>query len=183
VPTFEDTLAAVGIHNDGVGTNPLAGALRIDRPLSDQAARLIQGSVDNLYRRFVGLVASGRHMDVAAVDGIAQGRVWTGRQAQERGLVDHLGNLEAAVSAAAHRAGVENYETVPIEPPRDFRERFIRQLMDSGELPEAGIVAPATSLSARLGELLRLLVRSSASDWMTAARHGVFLHCLECGTL
>ncbi|MBK6960131.1 MAG: hypothetical protein IPH23_02430 [Gammaproteobacteria bacterium] len=72
---------------------------------------------------------------------------------------------------------------MPIEPPLDFRERFIRQLMESGELPQAGSVAPATSLSARFGELLRLLVRSSASDWMTAARHGVFLHCLECGSL
>lgn len=183
VPTFEDSLAAIGIHNDGVGTGPLAGAMRLDRPMSEQAARLIQGSVDNIYRRFVGLVASGRHMDVAAVDGIAQGRVWTGRQAQKRGLVDHLGNLDAAVAAAAHRAGVENYETVPVEPPLDFRERFIRQLMESGQLPEAGIVLPAASLTARFGELLRLLVQSSAGDWITAARHGVFLHCLECGSL
>ncbi|MBI2783299.1 MAG: signal peptide peptidase SppA [Gammaproteobacteria bacterium] len=183
VPTFEDSLAAIGIHNDGVGTSPLAGAMRLDRPMTEQAARLIQGSVDNIYQRFVGLVAAGRHMDVAAVDGIAQGRVWTGRQAQERGLVDHLGNLEAAVAAAAHRAGVENYQTVPIEPPLDFRERFIRQLMESGDLPEAGVAVPPTSLGARVGELLRLLVRSSASDWITASRQGVFLHCLECGTL
>lgn len=183
VPTFEDTLAALGIHNDGVGTSPFAGALRLDRPMSEQAARLIQGSVDNIYQRFVGLVASGRHMDVAAVDGIAQGRVWTGRQAQERGLVDHLGNLEAAVAAAARRAGVENYETVPIEPPLDFRQRLIRRLMESGDIPEAGIRAPTTSLTARFGELLRLLVTGSASDWMTASRSGVFLHCLECGSL
>ncbi|MBK6960132.1 MAG: S49 family peptidase [Gammaproteobacteria bacterium] len=72
VPTFEDTLAAVGIHNDGVGTSPFAGALRLDRPMSEPAARLIQGSVDNLYRRFVSLVATGRDMDVATVDGIAE---------------------------------------------------------------------------------------------------------------
>lgn len=183
VPTFEDTLAAIGIHNDGVGTNPLAGALRIDRPLSDQAARLIQGSVDNIYRRFVGLVASGRSMDVAAVDRIAQGHVWTGRQAQERRLVDHLGGLDAAVAAAARRAGVENYQTVPIEPPLDLRERFLRQLMESGRLPEARIPVPAASLTARVGELLRLLDRGAASDWMTASRHGVFLHCLECANL
>ena len=183
VPTFEDTLAALGIHNDGVGTSPFAGALRLDRPMSEQTARLIQGSVDNIYQRFVGLVARGRHMDVAAVDGIAQGRVWTGRQAQERGLVDHLGNLEAAVAAAAQRAGVQNYETVPIEPPLDFRQRLIRRLMESGEIPEAGGRAPATSLPARFGELLRLLVTGSASDWMTASRSGVFLHCLECGSL
>ncbi|MGE3297952.1 MAG: signal peptide peptidase SppA [Porticoccaceae bacterium] len=183
LPTFEDSLAAIGIHNDGVGTNPLAGALRIDRPLSDQAARLIQGSVDNIYRRFVGLVSSGRGMDVAAVDSIAQGRVWTGRQAQERGLVDRLGGLDAAVAAAARRAGVENYQTVPIEPPLDLRERFLRQLMESGQLPEALIPAPAASLTARLGELLRLLDRGAASDWMSASRRGVFLHCLECASL
>lgn len=183
VPTFEDTLAAIGIHNDGVGTNPLAGALRIDRPLSDQAARLIQGSVDNIYQRFVGLVASGRGMDVAAVDRIAQGRVWTGRQAQERRLVDHLGGLDAAVAAAARRAGVENYQTVPIEPPLDLRERLLRQLMESGQLPEARIPVPAASLTARVGELLRLLDQGAAGDWMTASRHDVFLHCLECANL
>lgn len=183
LPTFEDSLAAIGIHNDGVGTNPLAGALRIDRPLSDQAARLIQASVDSIYRRFVGLVASGRGMEVAAVDGIAQGRVWTGRQARERRLVDHLGGLDAAVAAAARRAGVENYQTVPIEPPLDLRERFLRQLMESGQLPEALIPVPAASLTARLGELLRLLDRGAASDWMSASRRGVFLHCLECASL
>jgi len=183
VPTFEETLAAIGIHNDGVGTNPLAGALRIDRPLSDQAARLIQGSVDNIYQRFVGLVATGRGLDAEAVDRIAQGRVWTGRQAQERKLVDHLGGLDAAVAAAAVRAGVEDYETVPIEPTLDLRERFLRQLMESGQLPEAGILAPAASLTTRVDELLRLLDRGAASDWMTAARHSVFLHCLECASL
>jgi protease-4 len=98
-------------------------------------------------------------------------------------LVDHLGGLDAAVAAAARRAGVENYQTVPIEPPLDLRERFLRQLMESGRLPEARIPMPAAALTTRVGELLRLLDRGAASDWMTASRHGVFLHCLECANL
>ena len=180
VPTFEDSLAALGIHNDGVGTGPFAGALRLDRPMSPQTARLIQSSVDDIYRRFLNLVAAGRHLDVAAVDAVAQGRVWTGRQAQERGLVDHLGSLADAVAAAAHRVGIEHYRTVPIEPPMDLRTRLLHDLLDSGELRAARARVPAAALDIRLGELLRLLVRSSAGDWTTASRQGVFLHCLEC---
>lgn len=180
VPTFEDSLAALGIHNDGVGTGPFAGALRLDRPMSPQTARLIQSSVDDIYQRFLKLVAAGRHLDVAAVDALAQGRVWTGRQAQARGLVDHLGSLDAAVAAAAHRAGLDHYQTVPIEPPMDLRARLLRELMESDELPDSRTRTPDAVLATRLGELLHLLVRSAAGDWTLAARQGVFVHCLEC---
>jgi protease-4 len=177
VPTFENSLAALGIHNDGVGPHPLAGGMRLDRPLSPQAERLIQTSVENLYQRFLALVAAGRDQDPQAVDRIAQGRVWTGRQALALGLVDHLGSLPEAVAAAAGLAGVENYRQVPVEPPLDLRQRLLRRLLEGAQLP-AGVHWPDSL--ADLVTLLRPLLSKTVPDWTAAAEQHLFLHCLEC---
>ena len=177
VPTFENSLAALGIHNDGVGTHPLAGGMRLDRPLSPQAARLIQANVESLYQRFLSLVASGRDQDPQAVDRIAQGRVWTGRQALSLGLVDHLGGLPEAVAAAAGLAGVEDYRQVPVEPPLDLRQRLLRRLLEGAQLP-AGVRWPDSL--AGLVTLLRPLLSEAVPDWTAASERHLFLHCLEC---
>ena len=177
VPTFEDSLAALGVHNDGVGTHPLAGGMRLDRPLSPQAARLIQSSVESLYQRFLSLVADGRDQEPEAVDRIAQGRVWTGRQALALGLIDHLGGLPEAIAAAARLAGVEDYRQVPVEPPLDLRQRLLRHLLEGGQLPAA--VRWPESLAGVVA-LLRPLLSEHVPNWTTAAEQHLFLHCLEC---
>ncbi|HEX7380921.1 MAG TPA: S49 family peptidase, partial [Nevskiaceae bacterium] len=107
VPNLTPLLTKLGIHSDGVGTTPLAGAFRMDAPLTDEQSALIQSRVDFGYAEFTQGVASGRHTTLSYVDRIAQGRVWSGAAAKQRGLVDAFGGLHAAVAAAASLAHLE----------------------------------------------------------------------------
>ena len=102
--TVPGTLARFGIQSDGVTTGPMAGAFDITRPLDPRVGAVIQAGIDKGYRDFVGNVAKARGKSYQAVDAIAQGRVWTGQQALQRGLVDQLGGLNDAVAEAAKLA-------------------------------------------------------------------------------
>ncbi|MBL4838480.1 MAG: signal peptide peptidase SppA [Kordiimonadaceae bacterium] len=122
IPTFENTLAKIGVHSDGVGTTPLAGAFDTNRPLSTMTKDIIQQSIEAGYSQFINLVAEGRNMTPEAVDTIAQGRVWSGVKAHELGLVDHLGGFQDAVKAAAAAADIERYNVVFYrDKPDDFK--------------------------------------------------------------
>ena len=127
-PTFEKSLGKLGIHTDGVGTTSMAGAMRVDRALDPVAARAIQSNIDNGYQRFLGVVANGRKLDIEAVDKIAQGQVWAGSAAVQNGLVDKLGDLTAAIKAAADRAHLKHYEPEWIESPLSVPEVFLQKL-------------------------------------------------------
>jgi len=123
IPTLEKPLEKLGIHTDGVGTTPLAGAFRLDRALSDEVKAIIQSQIDHGYRRFIEGVAAGRKLDVAKVDEMARGRVWSGLDAKNLGLVDEFGGLDAAAADAAQRAGLidgewslEPFEQAPSGP-------------------------------------------------------------------
>lgn len=104
VPTIAKPLEKLGIHTDGVGTTPLAGAMRIDRPLTPEVRIIIQSSIEKGYRDFINGVAEGRSLAPEAVDRIARGRVWSGLKAKELGLIDGFGGLDAAVTTAAELA-------------------------------------------------------------------------------
>lgn len=143
-PTFEDSMEALGVFNDGVGTTDLAGAMRLDRPLSENVADIIQQGVDNVYARFLRIVAEARNTTPQEVHKIAQGQVWTGRTALELGLVDELGDLNEALAAAAKLADVETYEVLEIQRELTPGERFLRALADNigarvGEQLEANL--------------------------------------------
>ena len=98
LPTFGDTLDKIGVHTDGFGTTDMAGKLRLDRPLDEGIARVFQSNVERTYRQFIKLVSEARGIDdLAEVDALAQGRVWTGAQARERGLVDKTGTFQDAI--------------------------------------------------------------------------------------
>ncbi len=129
IPTFDGLLNRMGIHTDGVGSTDMAGILRTDRPLDPRAASILQASVDHIYERFLRLVAEGREMEQTAVASAAGGRVWSGADAHAMGLVDHLGDLEDAVAAAAHLAGLDDYEVEPLELPLSAQEMFVAQLL------------------------------------------------------
>jgi len=149
-PTLEASLAKLGIHTDGVGTTELSGALRSDRPLSPKAGEIIQQSVDHIYQRFIRLVADARKTEPEAIDQVAQGQIWSGAKAKTLGPVDHLGNLEDVIAAAAQRAQLENYAVEVIRQPLSPGEEFLRQLMSSqvGALLSAQLtreVLPLTS--------------------------------------
>jgi len=106
IPTFSRPLEKIGIHTDGVGTTPLAGKLRVDMPLDEDLKRIFQSATEQTYREFLTVVAHGRRMTEQAVDEVARGRVWSGAQAKERGLVDQTGTLQQAIDSAARIAGL-----------------------------------------------------------------------------
>lgn len=106
--TASEGLEKLGISTDGVGTTPIAGGLRPDRPLEEDLRRVLQSGVEHAYARFIDGVSEGRAMPPAAVESVAQGRVWSGEQALEHGLVDSLGDLDDAVARAAELAELES---------------------------------------------------------------------------
>ncbi len=97
----------LGITTDTVQTNRNSTGLTIYRPLSPAARAMMQKNVEDFYITFTQRVADGRGLQRSYVDSIARGRVWTGRQAKELGLVDTLGGLPLAMRIAAEEAGVK----------------------------------------------------------------------------
>jgi protease-4 len=133
--TIPNTLAKFGVQSDGVGTGPMAGAFDITRPLDPNVAVVIQAIINKGYHDFVGNVAKARGKNYAAVDAIAQGRVWTGQQALDRGLVDQLGSLRDAVSDAASLVKLgKDYPVRYQEVPLGGFERFLVGLNQSASV-------------------------------------------------
>jgi protease-4 len=97
------------------------------RKMSDEERALLQSVMDDVHKQFIEAVAEGRAMDVSAVQALADGRIFTGRQAKDAKLVDELGNLEDAIQLAADLAGIEGEPKV-VEPRRRFS---IRELIES----------------------------------------------------
>ena len=130
LPTVEDSLLEIGINQDGVTTGPFAGGLDPFSALDSRQARALQANIDFGYRQFVKLVAEGRDMTFEDVDAIAQGRVWTGEQAQELGLVDELGHLEDAIASAAQLAGLSNYNVRHLEEDAPVWQFLAREALE-----------------------------------------------------
>ena len=125
IPTVDKTLGKVGVTVDGVGTTPLSGELRIDRPLGEDARLLLQSQISRGYEEFLGRVSAGRKMTRDQVDSVAQGHVWAGSDAKRLGLVDQLGSFEDAVKAAARRAKLSNYDVEFIEPEMSWAQELV----------------------------------------------------------
>ncbi|MDR2872694.1 MAG: signal peptide peptidase SppA [Xanthomonadaceae bacterium] len=106
IPNFTRTLDKIGVHTDGVGTSRLAGAFDPTKPFDPAIGEVIQSVIDKGYADFTGKVADARSRSVEDIDAVARGRVWSGAQAKERGLIDELGGLRAAIAAAAEQANL-----------------------------------------------------------------------------
>jgi protease IV len=128
IPTVDRTLGKAGVSVDGVGTTPLSGQLRLDRPLGEDARALLQSTVSHGYDEFLERVASGRKKSRDEVDKVAQGRVWAGNDAHRIGLVDQLGSFNDAAKAAARRAKVTDYALEFIEPELTWAQALAMQL-------------------------------------------------------
>ncbi len=134
IPTFEEPLNTyLGINVDGVGTTWMAGSMRGDRDLNPQVGEIYQSNVDNIYSNFLTLVGDSRSLTINEVDNIAQGRVWSGSDAKEIGLVDKLGGLEQAVLSAAQLADLNpgEYQTEIIQLEIPLSDQIIGSLLSS----------------------------------------------------
>ena len=118
----------LGIHVDVVKTNKFADMGTFSRPLTAQEKEAIQFSIENIYETFITHVAEGRNMTKEEVDEIGQGRVWSGTNAIEIGLIDGFGGLEDAIKLAAESANLEAYRIVDYPKLEDPFQQFMKEL-------------------------------------------------------
>ena len=135
IPTFQRTLDKIGVTNDGFGTTKLSGQTDLDRGLGSEAKEILQASVEHAYRTFVESVAAARKRRPEEIDSLAQGRVWTGADAKAAGIVDELGNLDAAIAEAAKLAKLEDgYDVRWLEQELTWRDEVALTLRRSAAL-------------------------------------------------
>ncbi|MGF1583769.1 MAG: signal peptide peptidase SppA [Bacteroidales bacterium] len=116
----------LGITVDVVKTNRFADIGSISRPLHPAEREILQEGVEDIYEVFTKRVADGRDMNVVRVDEIGQGRVWSGYNARELGLVDEFGGLSRAVEIAVEDGGLENYRIVNLPRQPDPLEELLK---------------------------------------------------------
>ncbi|MAW60472.1 MAG: signal peptide peptidase SppA [Planctomycetes bacterium] len=148
IATLADRL---GVDIETVETGPHAGMFSFYRPLAPETLAIFQASVDRVYEDFLTRVAAGRGLERDAVHAIAQGRVWTGRDAQTLGLVDELGGLPAAIQRAADLAGLkEGYATWHLYHEQDeweaLLDSWLREADPLAQLPVDGLTARARTV-------------------------------------
>ncbi|PWF55073.1 signal peptide peptidase SppA [Massilia glaciei] len=157
LPTAEKTVEKLGIHTAGVKTTWLADAYNPMRALDPRFGALVQGAIDHIYSEFTVKAAAARKTTVEKINAVAQGRVWTGAQAKERGLVDRVGSYRDALDSAAKRAKLgDDYRVSYIEREGNAFERLvtamggsaaqaIRMEVKLGLLPSTGLPSGAVS--------------------------------------
>ena len=128
----------LGITIDTVKTNKHADIGTIFRPLTRIERQIIQNSVENVYNTFISRVSLGRNLSKEYIDSVGQGRVWTGRDALELGLVDVLGGLETAIEISSNMADLQDYRIVNLPKQKDPIEVLLQDLM--GEEIRSSIV-------------------------------------------
>jgi protease-4 len=118
----------LGITFDAVKTGEYADLGTTSRPLTEKEKFMVQRSVDTIYATFKHRVTEGRKLEAVVVDSIAQGRVWTGIQAQKMGLVDRLGGIDDAVNCAARMANVADVKIVSFPKQKDPFQQLLKNL-------------------------------------------------------
>lgn len=137
-PNISGLLEKFGVHTETIRRGELAGIVSGTESFSDAEFARVRASMDEVYRIFVDRVATGRSMDAGAVDSVGQGRVWTGEQALENGLVDRLGGLLDAIDEAKQAIGVdseEKLELVYYPRERGWVERLAEALESRVSVP------------------------------------------------
>ncbi|MFU1857034.1 signal peptide peptidase SppA [Sphingobacterium sp. NGMCC 1.201703] len=154
IPNFQNLMNnKIGVHYDGVKTGKFADLMTtFDRPLTAEERDIIQREVDKVYATFTKVVSEGRKMPVANVDSIGQGRVWTGTQGVSNKLVDRLGNLDAAIQAAAKKANLNKYKVAQYPAKED---PFTSILNNSKEKVQAWVAKEQMGEYYRYFEVIR----------------------------
>lgn len=99
------------------------------RGINEGASSAIQMGIEHGYKRFISLVSDNRNMSQTEVDNVAQGRVWTGQDALDHGLVDRIGDFDDAIARAAELANLESYDVYWVEEPLSPTQQFVQDLM------------------------------------------------------
>jgi protease-4 len=180
MPTFDKSLEKLGVHTGGTTTTWLTGATDLRRPLDPRLGQIFQGETEHIYREFLQRVALARQTTADRINEVAQGRVWTGAQARERGLVDDLGGLDAAVRSAAALAKLsDGYRIEYLETEPKGWARLL------ASLPSAAVHGAAADLAARLPAAAVLDAMRLDLSWLASAAQAgasgipqTYAHCL-----
>jgi len=131
------------INPETVNTNKHSDILSIYRPMDKEEIGFMQKEVEKVYNQFLNLVAEGRELSVANVDSIAQGRIWSGKDALQIRLADEVGGIHEAINSAAAMSSLESYRVVEYPVPKTQFERILEQLQESGEVAKV-LTNPST---------------------------------------
>lgn len=154
INTVENTLDSIGVHTDGVSTSPLAD-ISTTKALPPEVQQMMQMSIKNGYKNFLGLVAHSRNKTPEQIDQIAQGHVWTGTDAKANGLVDAMGDFDDAVAKAAELAKLKDAKLSWYQDDPNFMDLLFSQMDVSvrAALPEtlkAWMPAPMVDVMASM---------------------------------
>ena len=118
----------LGVYSDFVSTGRYSNFLSLSKPMTEEERQIMQKGVERTYATFTNKAAEGRDMQIEDLLAVASGRVWSGAQAVDNGLVDELGGLDDAVKKAAEMAEVEEYRVLVFPPKVDFIQELINSL-------------------------------------------------------
>jgi protease IV len=121
----------LGVTFDGVKTGTDADMLSVAKPLTEMQRRYLQNSVDSIYEQFKERVATGRKKNIAYVDSIGQGRIWSGSRGVELGLVDRIGGLDDAIACAARMVRLSNYSLKEYPEPQSVLDMIFGNYKDN----------------------------------------------------
>ncbi|NVM74700.1 protease-4 [Duganella sp. SG902] len=149
LPTADKVIDKLGIHTAGQPTTWLGDAGNPLRPLDPRLGQVIQGSINHIYAEFTTKAAAARKTTPEKIDEVAQGRVWTGAQAKDRGLVDRLGSFGDALKSAAARAKLPaDYRVVYVEREISKFDRLIEMM--GGGTAQALVQSVSQAVAAQL---------------------------------
>jgi protease-4 len=178
---FPEGLSKLGIATDGAATSWMIGAFDPTRPFDERAGRMIQQVINHIYDEFITKVGAARGKQPSEIDAVARGRVWSGQQALERGLVDATGSLGDAIAAAADLAKLAegDYRVRYVEKELTPFQQMLADALKGGAaawIADLGLSLPTSWLpDAHERELAR--AKRLATDVLTQRRPGVVAHC------
>ncbi len=171
LPSFKGAMDKVGVNTAGYGTTWLAGSLDPRKTLDPRLAGIVQASIERIYADFTQTAAKARKTTPEKINDVAQGRVWTGAQAVERGLVDKLGGLGDAVAAAAARAklGADVRVTYVERPPGRLQQAL--EMFGVSETGLAGRLLAAVAPGLVLADPVQTLLPGVPQTLVDGVRH------------
>ncbi len=179
IPSFEGTLAKIGVTTDGVKTTALSGQPDVVGGTTPMFDAIMQAGIENGYRQFLGRVAQSRKMTPARVDEIGQGRVWDGGTARQLGLVDRFGTLKDALDDAARRAKLD-----PAKVHAEYLEKepgFLAKIAEGLSSDDEDEAAGGDAFARIAAERRQTLARALGDMKRLASAGSVQVRCLECG--
>ncbi len=179
IPTFENLAKRLGVGADGVRTTELSGQPDVIGGLSPAVNQILQGSIEDGYRRFLTRVAESRHMTTEQVDKIGQGRVWDGGTARQIGLVDQYGGIEDAIDWAAAKAKLKqgDWHVTYLGDDTNPYQSLVEKMMLGGKRSPSGSEDLFGLIAARQQVALG---QANADLNRLLGTRGMQAYCLEC---